>query len=165
MFCAAVLGSKLIGPFRVPHGVKMTAFTYTEFLERNLIPEAHLLEPGLQDNFEFMHDNAPSHASLMVRVFLRIDNLAGNRLMNWPANSPYLSPTENLWAIVKVKLYEDGKQYNNKMISETRSKLFVPMLNLILFKTLQNQWTSGLLQNSRTREAMSIIRSNFNSFR
>ena len=72
MFWAAILRSNLIGPFKVPDGVKMTAFTYTEFLEQNLIPEIHLLEPGLQDNFVFMHDNAPSHASLIARIFLRI---------------------------------------------------------------------------------------------
>ena len=113
MFWAAILGSKLIGPFKVPDGVKMTAFTYTEFLEQNFIPEIHRLEPGLQDNFVFMHDNAPSHESLMARVFLRIHNLAGKRLMNWPVNSPDLNPIENLWAIVKAKLYGGGKQYNN----------------------------------------------------
>ena len=114
MFCAAIIGSKLIGPFKVPDGVIMAAFTYTEFLEQNLILELHLLEPGLQNNFVFMHDKAPSHASLMARVFLRIHNLAGNGLMNWPANSPDLNPIENLWAIVKAKLYEGGKQCNNK---------------------------------------------------
>ena len=95
MFWEAILGSKLIGHFKVPDGVKMTAFTYTEFLEQNLIPEIHL-EPGLQDNFVFMHENAPSHASLMSRVFLRIHNLARKRLMNWPANYPVLNPIENL---------------------------------------------------------------------
>ena len=118
MFWAAIIGSKLIGPFKVPDGGKMTAFTYTEFLEQIMFPEMHLLEPGLQDIFVFMHDNAPSHASLMhpplVRVFLRIHNLAEKRLKNWPANSPDLDPTENVWAIVKAKLYEAGKQYNNK---------------------------------------------------
>ena len=112
MFCAAILGSKLIGPFKVPDGVKMIAFTYTEFLEQKLISERQLLGPGLQDNFVFMHDNAPSHESLMARVFLRIHNLAGKRLMIWPANSSDLDLKENLWSIVKAKLYEGGKQYN-----------------------------------------------------
>ena len=114
MFWAAILGSKLIAPFKVPEGVKMSAFTYTEFQERNLIPKTHLLEPGLQDIFVFMDDNAPSHASLMARVFLRIHYLAGKRLTNWPANSPDLNPMENLWVIVKAKLYESGKEYNIK---------------------------------------------------
>ena len=31
IFWAAILGSKLIGPFKVPDRVKMTAFTYTDF--------------------------------------------------------------------------------------------------------------------------------------
>ena len=84
--------------------------------------------------------------------------------MNWPANSPDLNPIENLWAIVKAKLYEGGNT-RIQMISGTRSKLFIPILNLILFKTLQTQWISGLLQYSKTREAMSTVRSNFNSFR
>ena len=114
MFWAAILGSKFIGAFKVSDGVKKTVFTYTGFLEQNLIPKLHHLEPGLQDSFVFMHDNAPSHASLIAKVFLRIHNLAGKHLMNWPANSPDLNPIENLWAIVKAQLYNGGKQYNNK---------------------------------------------------
>ena len=69
MFWAAIFGSKLIGPFKVQDGVKMTAFTYTEFLEQNLFPEIHLLERGLQDNFVFMHDNAISHATSWLEFF------------------------------------------------------------------------------------------------
>ena len=40
--------------------------------------------------------------------------LPEKRLINWPANFPDLNPTGNLWAIVKAKLYEGGKQYNNE---------------------------------------------------
>ena len=82
MFWAAILGSKFIGAFKVPDGVKKTVFTYTGFLEQNLIPKIHLLELGLQDRFVFMHDIAPSHASLIAKVFLRIHNLAGKHLIN-----------------------------------------------------------------------------------
>ena len=39
IFWAAIFGSKFIGPFKVQDSVKMTAFTYTEILEQNLIPE------------------------------------------------------------------------------------------------------------------------------
>ena len=34
--------------------------------------------------------------------------------MAWPLSSLDLNPIENLCSIVKMKLYEGGKQYNNK---------------------------------------------------
>ena len=32
-----------------------------------------------------------------------------------PPSSPDLNPTENLWSIVNMKLYEGGKQYDSKV--------------------------------------------------
>ena len=34
--------------------------------------------------------------------------------MLWPACSPDLNPIENFWSILKLKIYEDGKQYLSK---------------------------------------------------
>ena len=34
--------------------------------------------------------------------------------MKWPSSSLDLNPIKNLWSVVKMKLYEDGKQYNCK---------------------------------------------------
>ena len=34
--------------------------------------------------------------------------------MVWPPASPDVNPIENLWSIVKRKLYEAGKQYHSK---------------------------------------------------
>ena len=34
--------------------------------------------------------------------------------MLWPPASPDLNPIENLWSVVKRKLYEAGEQYNSK---------------------------------------------------
>ena len=33
--------------------------------------------------------------------------------MNWPPLGPDLNPVENLWADMSIKIYRDGKQFNN----------------------------------------------------
>jgi transposase len=51
----------------------------------------------------FQHDNASTHTAYVVREAL--DEL-GIEVMEWPARSPDLSPIENLWALLKDKLYK-----------------------------------------------------------
>ena len=34
-------------------------------------------------------------------------------MMIWPRNSPDLNTIENLWSIVKQRVYADGKQYSS----------------------------------------------------
>ena len=38
MFRAGILGHQIVGPFRVPDGVKMNSATYAGFLKRNHVP-------------------------------------------------------------------------------------------------------------------------------
>ena len=49
-----------------------------------------------------MHDNAPSHSAASTK-----DNLARLKwkTLNWPPFSPDLNPIENLWAIIKNRIY------------------------------------------------------------
>ena len=38
----------------------------------------------------------------------------GENLMVWPPSSPDLNPIENLWSIIKQKIYEGGRQFTSK---------------------------------------------------
>ena len=42
--------------------------------------------------------------------------------MKWPPSNHDLNPIENLQLIVKVKLYESGKQYNSNVILQEAIK-------------------------------------------
>ena len=99
MIWAGIINNQIVGPFRVPDGVTMCAKSYICRLPKKnflLWYKKQLL--ALKRKMIFMHDNASSHA----------------RLMLWPACSPDLNPIENFWSILKRKIYEDGKQYSFK---------------------------------------------------
>lgn len=51
----------------------------------------------------FMHDNASVHTAHIVKELLREQ---GFEVMDWPPFSPDLNPTENLWALMKAKIYQ-----------------------------------------------------------
>lgn len=107
MLWAGIIDDEIFGPFRVAEGVKMTSKTYTKFLEENLLP----FKEKRNDGFLFMQDNAPSHSAKFTSKFLSDNDI---EKMKWPPNSPDLNPIENLWGIVKSKLYKNGKKYKNK---------------------------------------------------
>jgi transposase len=110
MIWGGIIGNELVGPFRVPEGVKLTSVTYCEFLK-------NALEPWLDDlplSQLKKHDNAPSHAAKATTTFLKSLGFMNDTLMVWPPNSPDLNPIENLWSIIKRQVYADGKQYSSK---------------------------------------------------
>ncbi|KAJ5260507.1 hypothetical protein N7478_012112 [Penicillium angulare] len=55
------------------------------------------------ENAVFMQDNAPVHTAYVVRDWLRDQDF---EVMVWPPHSPDLNPIENLWALLKAKIYE-----------------------------------------------------------
>ena len=60
-----------------------------------------------------MQDNAPSHAAGLTTSNLDKVFAKYGKIMERPPHSQDLNPIENLWSIVKRKVYEGGRQYNS----------------------------------------------------
>ena len=114
MIWAGIIGDELVGPFRVPDGLKFPAATYCEFLKTALEPWLDDLPLSRLKRIVFMHDNAPSHAAKATTAVLKSLGFVNESLMIWPPNTPDLTPMENMWSIVKRHIYANGKQYSSK---------------------------------------------------
>ena len=114
MFWAGIIDDTLVGPFMVEEGVKLTSKTYCEFLEDNFCGWLENVPLTLRKKLVFMQDNAPSHSAKATKEFLKSIGFTNNKLMMWPPSSPDLNPIENLWAILKMEIYKNGRQYERK---------------------------------------------------
>jgi transposase len=114
MFWSGIIDNELVGPFRVNDGVKMTAKVYIDFLNEHLLPWHKKKLLTFRRNLFFMHDNAPSHAARLTTDYLNSVFARHGKIMEWPACSPDLNPIENLWSILKRKIYSSGRQYKSK---------------------------------------------------
>ncbi|CAI9556623.1 unnamed protein product, partial [Staurois parvus] len=114
MFWAIIMGTELVGPFRVPKGVKMTSAKYVEFMTNYFLPWYRRKNYAFRNKIIFMHDNAPSHAAKNTSASMAAMGIKGEKVMVWPPSSPDLNPIENLWSILKQKIYEGGRQFTSK---------------------------------------------------
>ena len=116
MVWAGIIGDRLVGPIRVPEGVKVTSAAYCNLLRESLVPWLDDIPLSLLRDFVFMHDNAPSHSARATHAFLASLGIQGDKLMRWPPCSPDLNPIENFWAIIKRDVYADGRQFTSKIV-------------------------------------------------
>jgi len=74
---------------------------YMELLEEHL-DDAIAPMRRSRNELIFMQDNAKYHSAKDIGMFLRQNK---KKILKWPAQSPDLSPMENLWAALKQELW------------------------------------------------------------
>lgn len=87
---------------------KMNAVNYKGVLEKAFPLFNDIFGPI---SWTFQHDNAPIHTARLVKQWIDGQNVG---LLQWPPYSPDLNIIENVWGFLSRKVYESGRQFENK---------------------------------------------------
>lgn len=90
---------------------KVNSDVYLNLLKDVIIPEGNRL---IGNDFILQQDNAPIHKAKKVMEHLNNNNI---ELLEWPPQSPDLSPIENVWAWLKMKISEKCPRNINELKS------------------------------------------------
>jgi transposase len=95
-----------LGPL-VPLTDRVTGATHREILATYAVPTVKSHAKKTKKKFFFQEDNAPVHTAKIARSFLVSSNI---ELLPWPAQSPDLSPIENIWSFLENKIRQRDPQ-------------------------------------------------------
>ncbi|GBM76716.1 Transposable element Tc3 transposase [Araneus ventricosus] len=120
-----------------------------ETLENHLMPFSENIG---ERNWEYQHDNAPTHTSSATKNYLNSKNVT---VLEWPPISPDLNPIENVRGIVSRKVYENGGQFYSvnafiqTFIESAWYKLELEILQTLIM-SMEKRVYGVLLKNGKT---------------
>lgn len=86
---------------------KFSSSNYITLLSEMIVPIINL---NFGKNFWFQEDNSPVHKARIVQKFMEQNEI---NILKWPAKSPDLNITEDVWKRISDTIY-DGNQYHNR---------------------------------------------------
>ncbi|GBN02094.1 Transposable element Tc3 transposase [Araneus ventricosus] len=121
---------------------------YIETLQNHRMPFAENIR---ERNWEYQHDNAPTHTFSATKNYLNSKNVT---VLEWPPISPDQSPIENVWGFMQRKVYENrGKFYSvNALKTAIESAWYnlEPDILQTLIMSMKERVYDVLLKNGKT---------------
>ena len=77
--------------------VGINSIKYLQILQESLLPEMFLGK-------KLQQDNAPAHNSILSKTWFSENGL--EILENWPPNSPDINIIENVWSLLKKRVFQ-----------------------------------------------------------
>ena len=113
IICGRIVDKIFIETFKDDEVVKLNSADYSDYMNKTFF-EWCKSQFHFKVKCVFMYDNAPFQVSQLTREFFEHKRLTREKIIEWKPSSAELNPIENLWSLVKMKLYEGGKQYKSK---------------------------------------------------
>lgn len=91
----------------------LTAAGMVKIYNRALLPSITMFGFDKDNGWLFQEDNDPKHTSNLAKEWKLKKNIPK---LEWPVNSPDLSPIENIWGIMKTKIAEKNPKNIRQLV-------------------------------------------------